>query len=105
MSGHLRKDEPGFVEAIRRNDPESAKEIHASHKKRWSKELDTIVERNPDVFESPSPIEVDVDGWGWDEFYDEYGHFQGQQIEDGSYLIDAIALCLVARHLAGLETP
>ena len=48
------------VEAIRRNDPESAREIHAAHKKRWSQELDMIVERNPDVFESPSQIGVDV---------------------------------------------
>lgn len=48
------------VEAIRRNDPESAREIHAAHKKRWSHELDVIVERNPDVFESPSEIKVDV---------------------------------------------
>jgi DNA-binding GntR family transcriptional regulator len=48
------------VEAIRRNDSETAREIHAAHKKRWSHELDLIVDRNPDVFENPSEIKVDV---------------------------------------------
>lgn len=40
------------VEAIRRGDPETAREIHFAHKRRWSSELDSIVERNPDLFDA-----------------------------------------------------
>lgn len=33
------------VEAIRRGDPQSATEIHRSHKRRWSRELNDIIDR------------------------------------------------------------
>ncbi len=43
------------VEAVRRGDPETAQEIHGAHKRRWSRELDTIIERFPDLFgEAPT---------------------------------------------------
>lgn len=41
------------VEAVRRSDPESARDIHAAHKRRWSAELDQIIEQFPDLFEAP----------------------------------------------------
>lgn len=50
------------VEAIRRNDPESAREIHAAHKRRWSTELDTIVEQNPGVFDAVQAGRVEIHG-------------------------------------------
>ena len=40
------------VEAIRRGDPETARDIHFAHKRRWSGELDQIIEQNPDVFDA-----------------------------------------------------
>lgn len=39
------------VEAIRRYDPETARDIHQRHKLRWSGELDTIIEQHPDIFD------------------------------------------------------
>ena len=42
------------VEAIRRSDPETARDIHARHKQRWSGELDTLIERYPDLFDASS---------------------------------------------------
>jgi DNA-binding GntR family transcriptional regulator len=33
------------VEAIRRGDPQSALEIHRSHKRRWGREMNDILER------------------------------------------------------------
>ncbi len=33
------------VEAIRRGDPQSALEIHRSHKRRWGRELNEILDR------------------------------------------------------------
>lgn len=38
------------VEAIRRSDPETARDIHSAHKRRWSSELDQIIEQHPDIF-------------------------------------------------------
>ncbi len=35
------------VEAIRRRDPQTAREIHLAHKRRWSNELDEITARHP----------------------------------------------------------
>lgn len=37
------------VEAIRRGDPQTAVEIHRSHKRRWTRELDGLLSRMPDV--------------------------------------------------------
>lgn len=37
------------VEAIRRGDPQTAVEIHRSHKRRWTRELDDLINRMPDV--------------------------------------------------------
>ena len=37
------------VEAIRRGDPQTAVEIHRSHKRRWARELDDLLSRMPDV--------------------------------------------------------
>ncbi len=42
------------VEAIRRYDPETARDIHQRHKLRWSDELDTIIEQHPDIFDVSS---------------------------------------------------
>jgi DNA-binding GntR family transcriptional regulator len=39
------------VEAIRRGDPETARDIHAGHKRRWSSELDKIIEQYPEIFD------------------------------------------------------
>ena len=40
------------VEAIRRGDPQTAQEIHRSHKRRWSRELSDLLERMPGIDES-----------------------------------------------------
>lgn len=39
------------VEAIRRGDPQTAVEIHRSHKRRWTRELNDLLTRMPDVEE------------------------------------------------------
>lgn len=39
------------VEAIRRGDPQTALEIHRSHKRRWTRELGDLISRMPDVEE------------------------------------------------------
>ena len=43
---------PAVVEAIRRGDPQTAQEIHRSHKRRWSRELSDLLERMPGIDES-----------------------------------------------------
>ena len=45
------------VEAIRRGDPETARDIHAAHKRRWSSELDQIIELYPSMFEPGSSLD------------------------------------------------
>lgn len=40
------------VEAIRRGDPEAARDIHGAHKRRWSRELNTLIEQFPDLFDA-----------------------------------------------------
>ena len=39
------------VEAIRRRDPETARDIHQRHKERWSDELETLMLHYPDMFD------------------------------------------------------
>lgn len=56
------------VEAVRRSDPESAREIHAAHKRRWSGELDRIIEQFPDLFDASLARSLDATAsQGWDD--------------------------------------
>ena len=42
---HVGHCHPQVVEAIRRGDPQSALEIHRSHKRRWGREMNDILDR------------------------------------------------------------